>query len=341
MDNLQPVHRKKSQGREVSRKENFLFPVSREEKKKKPDPVPGEVGLSRWQVQLLTILLIGMCLCVGLLAVWITSLLSDIQQRDLKIQNQTQQIASLQQNDSLAPSTPVSTPAFVPLPEDLEPGIAQGVENPQVAVSDAFHFEEFFLNSVLTLEESRALTYYICNDKAALRLIRDSGLPYFISRYSTSQYSLLLVGTYEPSWVVELENLRKIRQEMLLEASQIPGAGDTTAATSASAIPQIPPTLEGLEVRRVNLLYSIQVLAEADRDRVEQKAAVLRNQGIPAYVFSFRTSGARSAMNSLRVGVFPTDIDAKNYSSTMDSALYLELINKKIGDRFIRQLTLE
>jgi cell division septation protein DedD len=110
--------------------------------------------------------------------------------------------------------------------------------------------------------------------------------------------------------------------------------------TAVPSIPTIPEDLEGLEIRRIYTLYNIQISADTSLEKLKTQVGILRNENIPAFIYGYANPG-RSYMYSLRIGIFPTDADAKKYSDQMNRITFRELIHKEIDDRFIRKLSLE
>ncbi|HNR63501.1 MAG TPA: SPOR domain-containing protein [Thermotogota bacterium] len=345
MENLQPIHRKPG-GRSVNQRaeygKGYMGPAIPIEPQPKKPKASNRLGLSPVQGQLLAIIVISLALAVVLLGFWINRLLTERQNKDFIIQNLSSRVQNLENVAQEYETTLAGTPAdtYRPLPTDISATVAPGIENPDMAKKESFEFERFFKNAEITIYEGKPLTFYICNDQAALRLIRDSQLPYLLSAYSDNEYSLVLIGRYEPAWVVQLDNLQKIRREFMNHLITLSASPTQTGTSTAlPSIPEIPEDLQGLELRRLYTLYNIQISADSSLEKLKTQTGILRNEGIPAFIYGYSSSGT-SLLYSLRVGIFPTDQDAKKYSEQMDRVLYRELIHKEITDRFIRQLAI-
>lgn len=345
MDNLQPIHRKQGGSRVTQRAEfrkGYMGPTIPAPPQPKKPKAPNRIGLSALQGQLLAIVVIALALAVVLMGFWINRLLTERQDKNLIIQNLSSRVQNLETVAQEYETTLSGThsASYRPLPTDLTAPIAPGIENPDMAKKESFEFERFFKNAQTTIYEGKPLTFYICNDQAALRLIRDSQLPYLLSAYSDNEYSLVLIGRYEPAWVIQLDNLQKIRREFMSQLITLSASPTRTGtATVVPSIPEIPEDLQGLELRRLYTLYNIQISADSSLEKLKTQVGILRNEGIPAFVYGYSSSGT-NLLYSLRIGLFPTDQDAKKYSERMDRVLYRELIHKEITDRFIRQLAI-
>jgi len=345
MENLQPIHRKQGGNRVNQRAEfnkGYLGPAIPVEPQPKKPKASNRLGLTSVQGQLLAIVVIALALTVVLMGFWINRLITERQSKDFIIQNLGSCIRSLetvaQEFETTLSGTPSDT--YRPLPADITATVSPGINNPDMAMKESFEFERFFKNAEITIFEGKPLTFYICNDQAALRLIRDSQLPYLLSAYSDNEYSLVLIGRYEPAWVVQLDNLQKIRKEFMSQLITLTASPTQTGtATVLPSIPEIPKDLQGLELRRLYTLYNIQISADSSLEKLKTQTGILRNEGIPAFIYGYSSSGTK-LLYSLRVGIFPTDQDARKYSEQMDRVLYRELIHKEITDRFIRQLAI-
>ena len=163
----------------------------------------------------------------------------------------------------------------------------------------------------------------------------------FVVRISDNEYNLVLIRrALRTGMGCSVGQSTKIRREFMNHLITLSASPTQTGpSTALPSIPEIPEDLQGLELRRLYTLYNIQISADSSLEKLKTQTGILRNEGIPAFIYGYSSSGT-SLLYSLRVGIFPTDQDAKKYSEQMDRVLYRELIHKEITDRFIRQLAI-
>jgi len=297
-----------------------------------------EVGLSKEHSILLGITIIILSLAVVFLGLWIYHLSAVNIESTLIIKNLEEKVSKLQleviEPDGTHP-TNISTSNYTTIPNVMSPNTDVGMQNPTIAKEEQFDFDTLFKESDLVVEKNNSISYYVCNAKAALRLIRDSQLPYLISKNTDDSYNLVLLGDYTPSWIEKLSILQKEIQLAVFKSVETTSGTDTTVI---EPVPQIPDELKGLEVEKQNKIYSIQLLADTNLEKITGKANILKNDDIPVFLYKYFKSETQKYWYSLRIGYFQERNDAEIYSSHMNRTRYFELIAKNIDDKFIIQL---
>lgn len=335
MDNLIPKSSQKSGVRREEHHEGkgVLGPLNQPDLKKKAKSRPTEEKepiLGGYAVRFLGLIVVALSFGVLLLVFWNLTLATQQDTHTLSIRRLEREISELRDqvpSDELLAS--LATMTYAAIPEHLGPRVVDGAENPTIAQQEQFDFEVFFRNSEMILSERTSITYYICNDLAALRLIRDSKLPYIVSRYSADRYNLLLFGDYRPQWVETLKRYHEDENRRVL----------TQAATPDTTEPSIlPAELKGLYAEIYPNLFTIQIVANTNLDQIRSQANILRNEGIPCFLYSVISPTTRNPMYSLQVGQFPVLEESRRYMEAMNSQKYLELIRKQISDRYIRKI---
>src|SRR6056297_212350 len=216
MNNLLPVG--KDTKRKKSNKKGVGIRLGKSADAKKEKKQPGEVGLSKNQTVFLAIAVIGLSLAVVVLAFWIQMLTTESEEKELVINRLEREIQVL--NNERTEETVVATVSYNELPDDPSPDTSEEAQNPDVAQIQQFNYQEIFDQSQTLVTQNQRKTYYICNEKAALRLIEDSGLNYLISEHPDSKYNLLLLGDFEPDWVRQLQEWEERRNLLLTTVSQ-------------------------------------------------------------------------------------------------------------------------
>jgi len=343
MDNLKPKHRDGNKNNSsVGR--GYLGPIPQHvevsrKKEKNPEDEQGDVALSKGQTIFVSSLVIILSVTVGFLFIWIYNLQNDNREKDLVIRNLRGTIESLENEITVAASeTEVPTSTYSAIPENVLPNTQDGLENPEIAVKEEFEYEKFFKNSENIINERQNITFYVCNDKAALRLIRDSQLPYLITQNSSEKFNLLLLGDYHPSWINELKELEEKRKQLLF--SNINSSSTETTSGETDNALTIPEELAGLEAQEMDRFWCIQMMADTALEKLTSKVNILRNENIPAFLYNYKTSTDKD-MYSMRVGFFSSYEEAEKYSKSMNRTQYLELLGKDISDRFIKLMKLD
>lgn len=340
MENLKPKHREGiSKGSNMGK--SFLGPVTHVEvsnkKERKSGEEQGDVALSKGQTIFLSSLVIILSLVVGFLFIWIYNLQNENREKDLVIRNLRGTIASMEKEitEEETKTTAVATDTYSDIPSNVLPKTLDGLENPKIAMEEIFKYEMIFKESENIISEKQNITFYICNDKGALRLIRDSQLPYLIYKNSSEKYNLLLLGDYHPSWIEKLKDYEEKMKSDLLNSSTQP-----STVTSPETAASLPEDLVGLFAEEMDRFWCIQILADSNIEKLNQMTGILKNEGIPAFLYSYQTSMDKT-MYSMRIGFFSSYEEAEIYSKNMNRTQYIELIRKEIDNRFIKQMKLD
>lgn len=334
MENIKPKRKINENQTRTNFQRGYLGPaiaIEDPKRRNKAAEKDEKIGLGRVQTTLLAISVISLAVIVGFLSIWINLLISDKNENQLVINSLIDEMQTLKNGSSQAfGNFSSSTPTYAAIPESVKPEIQEGVTNPVVAVQEEFQFEKFFKNSELTIKSNQKLTYYVCNGQAALRLIRDSQLPYCLSKMANDSFSLILFGDYQPSWIVQLQNLQEIINNAIFSSISA-NATDQVLPVST----QVPEELKGLTAKKIDQTYIIQILADSNLEKLKSQVNILRNEGISAFIYSYGLTGPTNNY-SLRIGFFPTNSEADNYSKAMNRDKFLQLIGKDISDRFVR-----
>ena len=232
-----------------------------------------------------------------------------------------------------------ATVSYEDLPSDPSPDVAENAQNPDVAQIQTFNYDELFERSQILVTQNQRKTYYICNEKAALRLIEDSGMEYLISEHPDSKYNLLILGDWEPDWVVQLQEWEERKNRLLTTISRQSTSTDT--ATQTTNVFQMPEELEGLEAQKQDLLIGIQILSSSSRDEVNKKVWILRNEGIPAYIYSYPKNYTQVYQYTLQVNFFPAREEALAYQNLLTQEhrdLFLEMISNDVSRGYPRNI---
>ncbi len=338
MDNLIPKSNRKSGEKkrgEAHEGKGVLGPLNPPDlsKKAKPkSPEEKEALLGGNAIRFLGLIIVVLSFAILLLVFWNLTLSTQQDTHALSIRRLEREINDLRDqvpSEELLAS--LATATYARIPEHLGPTMVEGAENPSIAQQEEFAFEVFSRNSEMILNERTTVTYYICNDLAALRLIRDSKLPYIISRYSADRYNLILFGNYIPQWVQTLQLFYEEENRRILSQ-----AAATPTTDPAQAI--LPAELRGLHAEIYPNLFTIQIIANTNLDQIRSQANILRNEGIPCFLYSVTSPTTRNLMYSLQIGQFPVLDEARRYMEAMNAPKYLELIRKQISDRYIRKI---
>lgn len=308
---------------------------SKESKKSKPQPA--EVGLSRNQTLFLSLIVVGLSLTVFSLSFWVSNLTTQNSEKELVINRLTQEIELAQNKNAI--ETPQPTLTYGKLPSDPSPDTSEETVNPDVAEIQKFNFEEIFDNSEILISQNQKKSYYICNEKAALRLIEDSGLKYLISKNPDLNYNVLLLGDYEPKWVNELAEWEERKNRLLTTVSEQSTASNDPA--NPSNVFKMPEELEGLEAVKQEYLVGIQILSSSSRDEVNKKVWILRNEDIPAYIYSYPKNYSTAFQYTLQIDMFPGREDAKEYQIVLNREyrdFYLEMISNDVTRGYPRNI---
>jgi len=370
MNKLLPVSKESTKNKEQHRKEPGIRLGKANDNKKVKSP-PGEVGLSKNQTVILAVVVIGLSLAVLLLAFWIRMLMTQREERQLVINRLEQEIEVL--NNNGIDETVNATVSYDDLPSDPSPDVAENAQNPDVAQIQTFNYDNLFEQSQILVTQNQRKTYYICNEKAALRLIEDSGLDYVISEHPDSNYNLLLLGDWEPEWVVQLQEWEERKKRLLTTISQQATSSEAAtqtansfqmpeeleerkkrllttisqqatsseAATQTANSFQMPEELEGLEAQKQDLLIGIQILSSSSREEVNKKVWILRNEGIPAYIYSYPKNYSQVYQYTLQVNLFPTREEALVYQEVLTQEhrdLFLEMISNDVSRGYPRNI---
>jgi len=298
---------------------------------------PAEVGLSKNLTAILAVIVIILSFAVAFFAVQINTLKTSNREKDLEITRLTNDMEILkdaqQENETVT-----ATVNYAEIPENPGPETADGSENPGVAEVQKFNFEELFARSSTMISSAKKLSYYICNDKAALRLIEDSGLEYVISKSSGNYYNVLLIGSYEPDWVKELSQWEERKKQLLatIVASSTENSTDTAVNTF-----KMPEELNGLEASRQDYGAGIQLLSTPSEEEISKIVWKLRNEEIPAYIYSYPINFSNKSQYTLQIDIFPNRKKAVEYLDILKSDfrdLYLTLIERDITGSYPREI---
>ncbi len=336
MNKLLPVSKESAKTKEEHRKETGLR-LGKTNNEKTIKHQPGEVGLSKNQTVILAVVVVGLSLAVFILAFWIRTLMSQREERQLVINRLEQEIEVL--NNNGIDETVSATVSYENLPSDPSPDVAENAQNPDVAQIQTFNYDDLFDRSQILVTQNQRKTYYICNEKAALRLIEDSGMDYMISEHPDSNYNLLLLGDWVPEWVVQLQEWEERKNRLLTTISQ--QATSSEAATQTANPFQMPEELEGLEAHKQDLLIGIQILSSSSREEVNKKVWILRNEGIPAYIYSYPKNYSQVYQYTLQVNLFPTREEALVYQEVLTQEhrdLFLEMISNDVSRGYPRNI---
>src|SRR6056297_1857002 len=249
MNKLLPVGKGTAKRKNTTKKESGIR-LGKSTDSKKPKAQHGEVGLSKNQTVFIAIVVIGLSLTVFLLGFWIRTLTTEKSEKQLVINRLEREIEVL--NSEYSDETVAATISYDELPEDPSPDTSDEALNPDVVQIQQFNYRELFEQSQILVTQNQRKTYYICNEKAALRLIEDSGMDYLISEHPDSMYNLLILGNYEPDWVQELQEWEERRNRLLTTVSQ--QATATEVATTTAEAFKMPEELEGLEAYQQDYL---------------------------------------------------------------------------------------
>ena len=335
MNNLLPVG--KDTKRKKSNKKGVGIRLGKSADAKKEKNQPGEVGLSKNQTVFLAIAVIGLSLAVVVLAFWIQMLTTESEEKELVINRLEREIQVL--NNERTEETVVATVSYNELPDDPSPDTSEDAQNPDVAQIQQFNYQEIFDQSQTLVTQNQRKTYYICNEKAALRLIEDSGLNYLISEHPDSKYNLLLLGDFEPDWVIQLQEWEERRNRLLTTVSQQATASVNATATTDAF--QMPEELQGLEAQKQDYLIGIQILSSSSREEVNKKVWILRNENIPAYIYSYPKNYSTSYQYTLQVNMFPTREEAIAFQSVLNQEyrdFFLEMIGNDVTRSYPRNI---
>lgn len=336
MNKLLPVSKESAKKKEQHRKETSIR-LGKATGEKKVKPQPGEVGLSRNQTVILAVVVVGLSLAILVLAFWIRTLMTQREERQLVINRLEQEIEVLNNNGTN--ETISATVSYEDLPSDPSPDVAENAKNPDVAQIQTFNYDDLFEHSQILVTQNQRKTYYICNEKAALRLIEDSGMEYLISEHPDSKYNLLILGDWEPEWVVQLQEWEERKNRLLTTISR--QSTSTNTATQTTNAFQMPEELEGLEVQKQDLLIGIQILSSSSRDEVNKKVWILRNEGIPAYIYSYPKNYSQGYQYTLQVNLFPAREEALAYQNVLTQEhrdLFLEMISNDVSRGYPRNI---
>ena len=336
MNKLLPVGKGTAKRKNTNKKESGIR-LGKSSDGKKVKSQRGEVGLSKNQTVFLAVAVIGLSLTVILLAFWIRTLTTQRAEKQLVINRLEREIEVL--NNEHSAETIAATVSYDELPEDPSPDTSEEAQNPDVAQIQQFNYRELFDQSQILVTQNQRKTYYICNEKAALRLIEDSGLDYLISEHPDSMYNLLILGDYEPDWVQELQDWEERRNRLLTTVSQ--QATATEVATTTAEAYKMPEELEGLEAYQQDYLIGIQILSSSSRDEVNKKVWILRNEDIPAYIYSYPKSYSTSYQYTLQINLFPDREEALDYQSVLNQEyrdFFLEMIGNDVTRGYPRNI---
>jgi len=336
MNKLLPVSKDSAKKKEQHRKETSIR-LGKATGEKKVKPQPGEVGLSKNQTVILAVVVVGLSLSILVLTFWIRTLMTQREERQLVINRLEQEIEVLNNNGTN--ETISATVSYEDLPSDPSPDVAENAQNPDVAQIQTFNYDELFERSQILVTQNQRKTYYICNEKAALRLIEDSGMEYLISEHPDSKYNLLILGDWEPDWVVQLQEWEERKNRLLTTISRQSTSTDT--ATQTTNVFQMPEELEGLEAQKQDLLIGIQILSSSSRDEVNKKVWILRNEGIPAYIYSYPKNYTQVYQYTLQVNFFPAREEALAYQNLLTQEhrdLFLEMISNDVSRGYPRNI---
>ncbi len=336
MNNLLPVGKDTSKRKQINKKGlGFRLGKSSDDKKEKKQQ--GEVGLSKNQTVFLAIAVIGLSLVVITLAFWIRTLTTESEEKQLVINRLEREIDVL--NNQRQEEVVAATASYDDLPDDPSPDTSDEAENPDVALIQQFNYQEIFDQSEMIVTQNQRKTYYICNEKAALRLIEDSGLDYLISEHPDSKYNLLLLGEYEPNWVQELQEWEERRNRLLTTISQ--QATNTGNSTTTADTFKMPEELEGLQAQKQDYLIGIQILSSSSREEVNKKVWILRNEDIPAYIYSYPKNYSTSFQYTLQVNMFPDREEAIAFQTVLNQEyrdIFLEMIGNDVTRSYPRNI---
>jgi len=340
LNNLLPKNKSSQKNKKKRSKKFNLGPTGTREKKSKSD---ADVGLSRGQTIFLAVVVVSLAVAVGALSFWINMLINENEQHELMITRLEQEITrpATDTEDEKEENTTPATKNYADIPDETGPDVVAGAENAQLAEKKEFIYDEYFESSKQIINQWEKLTYYTCNEKAALRLIEDSGLAYMISRNPDPAYNLVLFGDYRPPWIDELEEWERRRSQAVSEYAQSSDASPTDAATDANAFFEMPEELEGLEVEQQDVMMGIQLLSSTSEKEVRELVWVLRNEMIPAYIYSYPQEYTNKRRYTLQIGIFPNREQAKEFQEVMkkeERDFYLELIQRDVVNSYIRMI---
>jgi cell division protein FtsL len=336
MNNLLPVGKETSKSKQTNKKSTGIR-LGKTSDAKKERNRQAEVGLSKNQTVFLAIAVIGLSLAVIVLAFWIRTLTTQSEEKQLVINRLEREIEVL--NNEHQDETVVASVTYNALPEDPSPDTSDEAQNPDVAQIQQFNYQEIFDQSQMIVTQNQRKSYYICNEKAALRLIEDSGLDYLISEHPNSKYNLLLLGDYEPEWISELQEWEERRNRLLTTVSQ--QATDSENAATTLETFNMPEELEGLEAQKQDYLIGIQILSSSSREEVNKKVWILRNENIPAYIYSYPKNYSTSYQYTLQVNMFPTREEAIEFQSVLNQEyrdIFLEMIGNDVTRSYPRNI---
>ncbi len=336
MNNLLPVGKDTTKKKKTDKKgSGFRLGKASDAKKEKDNH--GEVGLSKNQTVFLAIAVIGLSLAVMVLAFWIRTLTTVSEEKQLVINRLEREIEVL--SNERSDETETATVSYNELPEDPSPETSEEAQNPDMAQIQQFNYHEVFDQAQIIVTQNQRKTYYICNEKAALRLIEDSELDYIISEHPDSKYNLLLLGDYESDWVRQLQEWEEGRYQLLTTVSQHPTATDDSTATAETF--KMPEELEGLEAQKQDYLIGIQILSSSSREEVNKKVWILRNENIPAYIYSYPKNYSTSHQYTLQVNMFPAREEAIDYQTVLNQEyrdIFLEMIGNDVTRSYPRNI---
>ncbi len=336
MNKLLPVG-KGAAKKENAKKQGSGIRLGRSSDQKKSEPSQGEVGLSKNQTVFLAVVVIGLSLTVIVLGFWIRMLTTESEEKQLVINRLEQEIEVL--NDEGNYETVAASVSYKQLPGDASPDVSEEAQNPEVAQIQQFNYQELFDESQILITQNQRKSYYICNDKAALRLIEDSGMDYLISENPDSKYNLLILGDYEPDWVRDLEEWEERKNRLLTTVSQQATTSEDSTTTANVFI--MPEELEGLEAERQDYLVGIQILSSSSRDEVNKKVWILRNEDIPAYIYSYPKNYSTDYQYTLQINMFPSRDEALAFQSVLNQEyrdFFLEMISNDVTRSYPRNI---
>ncbi len=298
---------------------------------------PAEVGLSKNLTVILAVTVVALSFAVAFFAFQINGLKTSNREKDLEITRLTKDIEILKTEQHEEETTP-ATVNYAAVPENPGPETVEGSENPEVAEVQKFNYEELFAQSSIMVSSSKKVSYYVCNDKAALRLIEDSGLEYLISKANGNYYNVLLIGTYEPEWIKELQQWEERKAQLL--STMVASSTENSTGTTVSTF-KMPEELNGLEAVKQEYVAGIQLMSTPSEEEVSKKIWKLRNEGVAAYIFSYPINYSNKSQYTLQIDIFPSRKKAVEYQEILKSDFrdfYLGLIDADVTRSYPRGL---
>jgi hypothetical protein len=296
--------------------------------RKKREQSP-EIGLSRNFTIILAFTVVVLGFTVAFFAFQINGLKVSNREKDLEITRLTKDVEILK-SENPDEATTSATVNYAQVPENPGPGTVDGAENPEVAEVQKFNFEDLFNKSSTMIRQTQKISYYICNDKGALRLIEDSGMAYLLSKSEGIYYNVILFGSYEPDWIKELLRWEERKNQLLstLSATSTENSTDTTMNTF-----KMPEELHGLEATKQEQVTAIQLMSSTNEEEISKKIWKLRNEDIPAYIYAYPVNYSNTYRYTLQIDMFPTRNEAVEYQNIMKAEFrdfYLQLISADV-----------